>query len=774
MLDLGFLTRWSNVSRWLLSVFGGCGIAILLLLHSMGRTFVPGSTTVGDDWYRVGLFAPGNEHGKVDEATARALTEAQGITATISWSTQELAFATVGGESGSGAFAFVDSDYLRRIGMQVPNGDGTAVSDGSEILLTARGAEALSLTGNDLPAQIRFGTRYFLVRNILPAAYTGPLPYEPVLGLIHRGWLHPMVYAARTRAEAAQFPIFTTLVHAPSASDGRSLAARLISQDIRSGSPYLAESTRNAWSAFQGPYRSPAEASAERLFRTVLLVISFSLFATACLVYVVAESLSNANLIRTIAIREALGERSGQRTRWLLSMSASRLPAVAAATFLVGIGVHAGSTVSLGEPLAPRSLLWDALIALATALALTSIPALLSFTSNFLLGRSISIGDGLGRHQSRLLYDALAGKLLIACAALLATIFSASLVFFAAITAFNARPLGFSHQGLYQAAILRPDDSPESAEAGIAESVQVESLGQSLGIDLGSTSCAALGSETGITNIETSSGVAVALICHATPGAINALKLEFVSGGNFSKGDGPVAIATSDFMSEVNGGGQVGSAILREAMGRAYRVTGIVRPVNLNAAYGRSPPVVFLNGSEFGMRGTLLIRGEPTALSEAISKEFGVDTRLGEIETVDALIKQRNESFLKQRAFALIASACCSALCALALIACCLLVLVARKSEIGIRLALGMRDAGIRWWTLGSLTGHVAWGLAMGFLLAPLIGLLLNRILPVGAIAVVVSVAASVAFCMAIVIVSVAAAVRFFTRSNSVSSLIRQ
>jgi hypothetical protein len=774
MLDLGFLTRWSNLSRWLLSVFGGCGVAILLLLHGADKTFVPGSTTVAGDWYRVGLFAPGNDHGKIDEATAHALSEAPGIATAIVWSTQDLAFVTATGESGNGAFAFVDADYLQKIGLNASDDGDIEVSDGAEILLTARGADALSLDRKDLPAQVRFGSRHFLVRSILPEAYTGPLPYEPVLGLIHRNWQHPLVFAVRPRAEAAQFPIFTALVHAPAVSDGRALAARLITRDIRSDSPFLAESTRNAWSAFRGPYRSPAEANAERLFRTVLLVISLSLFATACLVYVVAESLSNANLIRTIAIREALGERSGQRTRWLLSMSASRLPSVAGATFLVAIGVYVGRTVSLGEPVAGNAFVSATLLALPASFALTSVPALLSFGSNYLLGKSISIGNGLGGHHSRLLYDALAGKLLIASAALLSAICSASLVFFAAVTAFNARPLGFSPQELSQATILRPDDSPESPEAGIAESVQIETLGRRLGVDLGATSCAVLGSESGITNLETPTGVAVALICHATPGAIEALDLEFLNGGNFAADDEPTAIATSDFMTDVNGGGHVGTAILKEAMGRAYRVTGVVRPVNLNAAYGRSPPVVFLNGSEFGLRGTLLIRGDATGMNEALANEFGADSRLGEIRRVGTLIDARNASFLSQRTFALIASACCAALCALALIACCLLVLVARKKEIGIRLAIGASDASIARWTLGSLIGHIGWGLAAGFLLAPPIGLLLNRILPVGATAIVGSVAVSVAFCMVIVVVSAGAAVRFFVGSNSVSNLIRQ
>ncbi len=774
MLDLGFLTRWSNLSRWLLSVFGGCGVAILLMLHGMDRTVVPGSTTIDDTWYRVGLFSPGNEHGKIDEATVRALGEAPEVVGTIAWSMQELGYAAPNGESGSGVFAFVDSDYPQRIGLRDREGGGIAMPDGPEILLTERGADALSISSGDLPAQIRFGSRHFLVRRILPGAYTGPLPHEPVLGLIHRNWLHPLVSFARTRAESAQFPIFTALAHAPSVSDGRALAGRLIADGVRSDSPYLAESTRTDWSAFRGPYRNPAEANAKRLFRTVLLVISFALFATACLIYVVAESLSNANLIRTIAIREALGEGSGQRTRWLLSMAVSRLPVVGAATFVVAIGSHLVAAAWLDEPIAGDAILSNAAIALAASLMLASIPALLSFASNILLGRSISIGDGLGRHQARLLYDALAGKLLIACAALLSTICSASLVFLAAVTAFDSRPLGFAPDGLRQATILRPDDSPESPQAGVAESLQIEALARSLGIDVGATSCAALRSEGGITNIETASGVAVALICHVTPGAIDAMELEFVGGGSFSPEDGPTAIATSDFMADVNGGGQVGSTILQEAMGRAYRVTGIVRPVNLNAAYGKSPPVVFLNGSDFGLRGTLLIRGEPVGLNEAIARTFGADTRLGEVEAVETLIDDCNRGFLTQRMFALVASACCAALCALALIACCLLALVARKTELGIRLALGASDAAVRWWTLGSLIGPIAWGLAAGFLLAPLVGFWLNNILPVHAIEIVGSIAASVALCLAIVVVSIGTAVRFFVRSNSVSTLIRQ
>ena len=773
MLDLGFLARWSSLSRWLLSFFGGCGIAVLLLLHSSDRAFVPGSTNIAEGWYRVGLFAAGNEYGKIDSVAVRALSELPDVQRAIAWSTQELNFGAASGEFGTGAFAFVAPDYLRLVGVQAAGND-MAVADGPEILLTSEGATAFDVSADRLPAQVKIGTRHFLVRTILPASYTGPAPDQPVLGLIHRDWLNSLVFPAFSRTQFELLPTQYLLVHAPSVSGARGLIASILASGVRSESPFLADTTRASWAAFQGPYGSPQEASAERLFRAVLLVISLGLFLSASLVYVVTDSLSNANLISVIAIRSALGEVQSDRTRWLFSMAMSRTPVVAFATLVIAVALHQAYVRSFditGE--SSGASMYAYALALSTVLA--SVPMLMSFGCHYMVSRLISISDGLGGHRSRLLYDALASKLLFASSVLLSAIFSSSLVFFLAVSAFNSRPLGFDADGLLQASVVRPDSSPASRESGFAESMQIETLGQKLGTDLGVTTCAPLRSANAVTNLDTpNANVAAALICYATPGAISAMRLNFLSGANFAANDDMAAVVTSDFLSDVNGGGQVGSSILQEALGRPHRVHGIVRPVNLNASFGPSPPVAFINGSEFGLRGTLLFRNGKNGLADEISRGFGSGTRLGKTESVRDLIDIANADFLSQRAFALAASVTCAALCSLALIACCLLVLVAWRREIGIRLALGAQDAFVYRWALGGLIKHIGYGLAAGFCLAPLIGTFMNRILPVDATVILSSIAGSAFFCISIVAISVQVAVIFFVRTTSISTLVRQ
>ena len=767
-------STWQTIARALLISFGACSVAIVLSLLGSGRIVVLGAPYLNDNWFRVGLFAPGNEEGRVDRQTAVLLSELPSVDDTIWWVTQQLNYSSQSMPSVSGDFAFVPGSYLSRSGIQVEVGNSNISSD-PELLLTSSGAASLGVKGEDIPVELRIGNRSFYVTGILGRDFVGPSPFENVLGLIHEHWLSSLVFPTMTSAEVEELPIYSIMLK-PSAGSGSSVVSLLQSSGVASSSPLLATTTRTAWAAFRGPFRSPEEAETDRLLKAVLLSVAIVLFATACLCYWVTDGLSKSSFVRAMSIRRALGEVEFDQVKWLLTESLRGGALTIGQIFVLAVAAERLAT-SADSPvggLMSWPPLWHLLAALAMSAALGLTPRLLVFGSNVILARVVSITSGVNGLQSRLLFESIAQKQLAVATLLLSAIVATCVVFYASITAFNTRPLGFGSTGLFVANIARNDTSPSSVDGAVAETVRMENMSTRLGIDLGATSCAPVDSRGMVTNVDTPlGGPSAALICYITPGALRALDLTILSGEIFDVHDYRSAVVSKDFLERVVGGGGVGGIVLREALGIDYRVSGVVSPVNLNATFSGGAPIAFLNGAGFGARGSLIYRGKTASVESEFSSEFGATVALAESIPVESRVSESNRRFLEQRALALLASTVSVILCAAALVACCLLVLQAWRHELGVRLAVGDDNAGISAWAIRRLARPILLGSCLGIALAPILAIGLDHVIPASRVIVLIALIVSAAFSALVVVMSVALAVRAFLRTASISELIR-
>lgn len=773
MLDPRYAFVAQRVSLLLLAVIGGAISALVALVGLIGSMSIPGAPGFDQSWYRVGLFAPGNESGRVDQTALTALKRVRGVGDIVYWSTHQVQARTGDDQMVSLTVAFVSSGYLESAEIGFEDGELTRTIADSEILLTQSGWRRLALESStrNVPL-VEIGTRVFRVAPPLSRTFVGPGVTEPVDAIMSAENLRTLVFGDYSSIAFGELPVFSVLVNASQAHAANDLQQALGASSAQSDSQFLATSTRRSWSVFQSFASSPEEAYSLSLFRIVQLSACVLIFVATLLVFVIADSLTREELIHSASIRRALGQQEEGVVWWIARRSLLQVPLLALLVGLIGWAffTYWQQSLSIGAIATNEA---GALGSLSiAALVVATLPALASITFSVVVANGVSLADGVREGSAKVLYVHISVSFIFLLSIALTLATAAAFSFSSAVTGLAKTNLGFLPQSLMEMSIHRPLGSIPNTSAGIIESRLIEEYSANRSIDIGVTSCPPVHSVDRISNFDIEGGVAAGLICHATPGALRALGAHLVSGRYFEVDEADGAVVTEAFLRTADPTATIGSPILGAALGKPARVTGIIREININGVLGAPPPVAFLNGASFGAQGTLLHRDSHVSL-DAFQRDLGLEFELGDTREVATEIENRHAHFFQQRTLALASSGATAALCGLGLILCFLLELGTCRREIGVRMSLGATMGDLALWLIRRVGTPAFSGLLAGCLATPVIVLSLDRVFPLE----IGGVLSSILLALAILIVVLGAAgylaLRLFVSNFSAYQLIR-